>query len=76
MKFDARGGPILSLSEKMAALQSCVADGCWEDVAGHLCDLLEYARVKIDGKKFDDLADVARYYGDRPTPIDEDGETL
>ena len=62
MKFSEHGVPILPLRDKLDGLNHCLAEGEWEDAAGHLCDLLELCRRKIvthDGMGFVDLAAMA-----------------
>ena len=52
---------------KLQHLSSCVDDELWEDVAAHLCDLLEHCRDRIiktrDGEKFPTLSVMVRTYG-------------
>jgi len=74
MEFSPQGIPILTMQEKLAALTYCVEHDAWEDVAGHLCDLLAHAGNRIEpsvGPKFLSLEELVRYYGQHPTPIRE-----
>ena len=74
MKFSSNGIPILTLSEKLAALTVCIDNEECEDAAGHLCDLLEWCRKRIIPSSvapFASVREMAEYYGDDPTPIEE-----
>ncbi len=67
---DANGIPILTMPDKLAALETCLRNGSWEDACGHLCDLL--AHVGLSGNTpFDTLAELVAYYGANPAPIKE-----
>jgi len=73
-KFSDQGIPILTMQEKLKALAHCLEHGYYEDAAGHLCDLLEYCRQRIQpssGAMFSDLEKTVRHYGERTAPIDE-----
>lgn len=61
----------MTLAEKTAALPYCLFRGLHEDAAAHLCDLLEYCRLRIKppgGEPFADLAEMVRHYGEKPQP--------
>ena len=38
--------PAMGVGDKLAALEACVAGGSYEDVCGHLCDLLLHFGAK------------------------------
>ncbi len=56
-QYSPRGIPILSLPEKIDALETCLNDNAGEDVVGHLFDLMAYAQGKLNQNiDFKDLA--------------------
>lgn len=57
--------PPTNLDMKMAYLNACIRGRHWEDVAGHLVDLLEFARQQLDPARapFQNLEEMVRYYG-------------
>lgn len=81
LEFSDKGIPILTMEEKLGALEYCTHEESWEDVAGHLCDLLEYSRkkiieqVKLEGgnltSELGSLRGMVGYYGSNPTLIKE-----
>lgn len=75
-RISDRGIPIMSMHEKLVALAYCIAREWNEDAARHLCDLLEHVRKKVIhpvGKPVcKDLAEMVGYYGNQPTPIEDD----
>ncbi len=68
MKTDANGIPILTIPEKLAALEACLRNGSWEDSCGHLCDLLAHVGLGGNGP-FDSLGELVAHYGANPAPI-------
>lgn len=79
-RISDKGVPMLTMHEKLVALAHCLARNWHEDAAGHLCDLLEHCRGKINDshtlvvEDFKSLQDFVAYYGKDPTPIEEDPE--
>ena len=72
ISFDERGIPIQTMNEKLLSLTYCLEEGNYEDTAGHLCDLLEYCRLRIHpsvGKPFCNLHEMIFHYGSSQTPI-------
>jgi hypothetical protein len=72
LSFTPQGIPILSLDQKLKALGHCMTGGDYEDAAGHLCDLLDHCRRKIEpsvGDPFKNLVEMVRHYGKHPAPI-------
>jgi hypothetical protein len=63
---------VTTLKRKLDYLASCLNEGADEDAAGHLCDLLEYCRLRIvsdEGMTFADLASMVAYYGKKPQKV-------
>ena len=72
----------MNLKEKLESLKYCITpqstveDAAFEDAAGHLCDLLEYCRLRIktdDDKKlvFKTLQTMIRFYGKNLNEVTE-----
>jgi len=61
------------MNKKLGSLKYCLDEGAYEDAAGHLCDLLETCRLKIetdDGMMFASLVAMVKYYGKDPKPVE------
>ena len=69
-----------TIAEKLEALAYCVDRKSYEDVAGHLCDLLEFCRQQIvthDGMMmFANLEAMTRKYGATPWPAMSDDDLI
>lgn len=64
----------VKLEKKLEYLMACIKEDAYEDVVGHLCDLLWYFGDKIecsDGRGFKSLRSLVDFYGKNPTPIEE-----
>ena len=77
MEFSKLGIPLLTMKEKLDALAYTInlsinERRSLEDAAGHLCDLLEWCRIRIkpsSRSQFKDLTEMVEYYGKDPTNI-------
>jgi hypothetical protein len=69
----ARGDTdVNELEINLCKLSNCLlAFEKYEDAAGHLCDLLEFCRLRIKpnvGEPFPDLRSLVEHYGKNPNP--------
>jgi len=48
MEYNSKGNPILSMKQKIAALECCANIGSLEDAAGNAADLFSYFMKKLN----------------------------
>lgn len=75
-KFDSKGRPILSLSDKIEALEYCIRRKANEDALGHLFDLINLVAPNyiFRGSEagFFGIKELQEKYGDPPAPVEMD----
>lgn len=76
MNTDEKGRPILSLSDKIEALEHCIRSKANEDALGHLFDLINLVAPNyiFRGKDFGafGIKELHANYGDPPVPVEMD----